>query len=131
MATKEGASREPVCDTILMTRTVPGVQGITHGLSPHEKLTKKYESRVNFMKTCISCGMPMTKPSDFPLEDVSKDYCKYCAKPDGSMQSYPEKLKGTIEFLIRTQGLDKEAARQLAVRTLAKMPAWNGVEVDL
>lgn len=79
------------------------------------------------MKVCISCGMPMTKLSDYPLEDESKEYCKYCARPDGSMQSYPEKLEGTLEFLIRTQGLDPKAARQLAVRTMAKLPAWKNI----
>lgn len=77
------------------------------------------------MKTCIACGMPMTKPSDYPMEDESKDYCIYCARPDGSMQSYPEKLEGTVRFLIRTQGIDEQAARELAVRTLARLPAWK------
>ena len=77
------------------------------------------------MKTCIACGMPMIKSSDFPQGDESKDYCVYCARPDGSMQSYPEKLEGTTEFLIRTQGLDKDAAREMAIRTLAKLPAWR------
>ncbi len=80
------------------------------------------------MKTCISCGMPMTKPSDYPSGDDSKDYCIYCARPDGSMQPYPEKLEGTTEFLIRTQGLDRQAARQMAIRTLSKLPAWKDKE---
>jgi hypothetical protein len=61
----------------------------------------------------------------FRRRDESKEYCLYCARPDGSMQSYPEKLEGTTEFLIRTQGIDREAARELAVRTLAKLPAWS------
>lgn len=81
------------------------------------------------MKTCIACGMPMTEPSDYPLEDESKDYCKYCARPDGSMQSYAEKLEGTTDFLVRTQGLDREAAHRLAVRTMAKLPAWKDAEI--
>jgi len=77
------------------------------------------------MKICIACGMPMTKREDFAGGHESKEYCLYCARPDGSMQSYPEKLEGTTEFLIRTQGIDREAARELAVRTLAKLPAWS------
>lgn len=77
------------------------------------------------MKTCISCGMPMTKPSDYPQGDESKDYCVYCAREDGSMQSYPEKLKGTTDFLMHTQGLDEKAAHEMAIRTLAKLPAWK------
>ncbi len=81
------------------------------------------------MKTCIACGMPMTKPADYPLGDESKDYCIYCARPDGTMQSYPEKLDHTTEFLIRTQGLDHEAARSMAERTLAKLPAWKSREI--
>lgn len=82
------------------------------------------------MKTCISCGMPMVKPSDFPLGDKSKDYCAYCAKPNGSMQSYSEKLEGTTDFLIHTQGLDKTVAQELAIRTLAKMPAWKDTKIN-
>ena len=77
------------------------------------------------MKTCIACGMPMTKPADYPSGDESKDYCVYCAKPDGSMQTYPEKLEGMTEFLIRTQGLDRGAAKEMAERSLAKLPAWK------
>lgn len=80
------------------------------------------------VKTCISCGMPMMNPSDYPLNDESKDYCKYCARPDGSMQSYPEKLEGTAGFLVSTQGLDSEAAHKMAVRILSKLPAWKDIE---
>ena len=77
------------------------------------------------MKVCIACGMPMTKPSDYPNQDEGKDYCIYCARPDGSMQSYPEKLEGTADFLVKTQGLDKTAAHEAAIRMLAKLPAWK------
>lgn len=77
------------------------------------------------MKTCIACGMPMTKPSDFATEDESKDYCIYCAREDGTMQSYPEKLKGTTHFLMKTQGIDETAAREAAVRLMSKLPAWK------
>ena len=76
------------------------------------------------MKTCIACGMPMAKPSDFAMGDETKDYCLYCARPDGTMQSYPEKLNGTTHFLMKTQGLDEAAARETAERLLKKLPAW-------
>ncbi len=77
------------------------------------------------MKNCISCGMPMTDPKDFPQEDQSKEYCVYCARPDGSMQSFEEKLDGTTEFIIRTQGFDPKVARQSARDMLIKQPAWK------
>ncbi len=76
------------------------------------------------MKTCIACGMPMTRPEDFAMKDETKDYCLYCARPDGTMQSYPEKLDGTTRFLIKTQGLDEAAARETAIRLMKKLPAW-------
>jgi hypothetical protein len=67
----------------------------------------------------------MLKPEDFPLGDESKDYCVYCARPDGSMQSYEEKLEGTTDFLMKTQGLEKTAAHSAAVHILKKLPAWQ------
>jgi len=78
------------------------------------------------MKTCIACGMPMTKPEDYPNVDESKDYCRYCARPDGTMQSYDGKLQSMTAFLVRTQGLDETAACSVAQRSMAKLPAWRG-----
>lgn len=79
------------------------------------------------MKICIACGMPMSEPSDFAKGDETKDYCLYCMRPDGSMQSYPEKLTGTTHFLMNTQGLDENAARETAIRLMKKLPAWENV----
>ena len=79
------------------------------------------------MKTCISCGMPMNQASDYPLGDQSKDYCIHCARPDGSMQSYQEKLDGMSNFIIKTQGLDAQVARVSAQALMAKLPAWKTV----
>lgn len=82
------------------------------------------------MKICIACGMPMTKPADYPMKDESKAYCVYCARPDGSMQSYAEKVEGTTDFLVKTQGLDREAAHTAAIHILAKLPAWQGIQKE-
>ncbi|MEN6389142.1 MAG: zinc ribbon domain-containing protein [Syntrophomonas sp.] len=77
------------------------------------------------MKICIACGMPMNEPSDFAINDESKDYCRYCCNPDGSMHSYQEKLEGMTAFIVKTQGLDEAAARAAAERMMAKLPAWK------
>ncbi|WP_312648318.1 zinc ribbon domain-containing protein [Aminipila sp.] len=77
------------------------------------------------MKTCIACGMPMKAKEDYAMEDESKDYCRYCARQDGSMQSYEEKLTSMTEFIVRTQGLDKEAAKEAAKGMMEKLPAWK------
>ena len=78
------------------------------------------------MKTCIACGMPLARTEDFPSGDESKDYCRYCARSDGSMQSYDEKLVSMTQFIVHTQGLDEGAARGVAERSMAKLPAWSG-----
>ena len=80
------------------------------------------------MKICIACGMPMKTKDSFAMSDESKDYCKFCARPDGSMQSYDEKLKGMTEFIIKTQGLDESAAQNAAEGMMAKLPAWKEIK---
>jgi hypothetical protein len=77
-------------------------------------------------KTCIACGMPMSKPEDYPLRDESKDYCVHCARADGSMQSYEERAAGMAAFIVRTQGLDEGAALAAAKSLMARLPAWAG-----
>lgn len=77
------------------------------------------------MKVCIACGMPMNKESDFPGGDVKKDYCIYCAHPDGTMQSFEEKRAGMIQFIRETQGFDEKAASKIAENSMRKLPAWK------
>ena len=76
-------------------------------------------------KNCIACGMPMRESGDFAMKDVTKDYCVHCARPDGSMQSFGEKLEGMAAFFIKTQGLDKAVALKTAEETMKKLPAWS------
>jgi hypothetical protein len=67
----------------------------------------------------------MQKPEDFPQGDQTKDWCVHCARPDGSLQSYDEKLAGMSAFIQKTQGHDPQAARALAARMMARQPAWR------
>jgi hypothetical protein len=69
--------------------------------------------------------MPMKEVSDFALGDTAKDFCKYCAHPDGTMQSFDEKLEGMTDFILQTQGLDAAAAKEAALSMMAKLPAWK------
>lgn len=77
------------------------------------------------MKTCIACGMPMKNNADFAMGDGSKDYCRFCARPDGSMQSYEEKLASLTAFIIKTQGLEESTAQNAAKEMMCKLPAWS------
>ena len=77
------------------------------------------------MKTCIACGMPMKDESEFAMNDTSKDYCIHCARADGSMQSFEEKLEGMTNFIVKTQGINKDAAKNAAESMMKKLPAWK------
>ncbi len=77
------------------------------------------------MKRCVACGMPMNEKEDFALGDVQKNYCIHCAKEDGTMQSYEEKLESMTGFIIKTQGLDPEVATETAKALMKRLPAWR------
>jgi hypothetical protein len=77
------------------------------------------------MKTCIACGMPMNEVSEFAMGDESKDYCVYCARPDGSMRSFEENREGMADFVVRTQGCDRTVALDIAEAMMKKLPAWQ------
>ena len=76
-------------------------------------------------KICIACGMPMNKAEDFAMKDESLEYCRFCTRPDGSMQDYDEKRKSMAEFMIKNQGVDEEAAISASKSIMEKLPAWN------
>jgi hypothetical protein len=75
---------------------------------------------------CISCGMPLRTNEDHAASDPAKDYCRHCARADGSLKSYDEALAGMAGFLQKTQGLDEGVALSSAKAMMAKMPAWKG-----
>ena len=77
------------------------------------------------MKQCIACGMPMKSLKDFAMGDAEKKYCIYCCLPNGSMQSYDEKLNSLTNFIVKTQGLDTNVANSAAKSMMAKLPAWQ------
>lgn len=77
------------------------------------------------MKTCIACGMPMKAQNEYAMGDETKDYCIYCAKEDGSMQSYDEKLESMTAFIVKTQGITKAAASDAAKSMMSNLPAWK------
>lgn len=46
----------------------------------------------NRQKCLYNRGMPMMEPADFAMGDTRKNYCVHCARTDGTMQSYQQKL---------------------------------------
>jgi hypothetical protein len=67
----------------------------------------------------------MRETSDFAMGDESKDYCVHCADEDGSMQTFEQKKEALTNFIIKTQGLDREAAEAAALSSMEKLPAWK------
>jgi hypothetical protein len=77
------------------------------------------------MENCISCGMPLRSNEDRAASDPAKSYCRFCARPDGTLKSYDEALEGMTGFYVKTQGLDPSVAKKMAKDHMAKMPAWK------
>lgn len=76
-------------------------------------------------KNCIACGMPMKNPDDFAVGDVNKNYCKFCCREDGSMQSYEEKLESMTHFISETKNIDHASAKNKAKNIMSNLAAWN------
>ena len=43
--------------------------------------------------SCGSCGMPMEKPEDFALGDVTQPYCAWCTDARGKLLPYEQVLE--------------------------------------
>ena len=74
---------------------------------------------------CISCGMPLRVAEDHAASDPARDYCRHCARADGSMKNYAEVLAGMTQFFVRTQGLDAAIAEGMAKQAMSAQPAWR------
>lgn len=87
------------------------------------KLTFNQVSRT--AKSCMSCGMSMTRPGDFGGGNPDNLYCVHCSNLDGSLKSYDEVLEGMVNFMMKSQNVDRETAERVAREQMAKMPAWS------
>ncbi len=76
-------------------------------------------------RSCGSCGFPMRDPGDFAGGDPDAGYCSTCADASGTLRPYDEVVQANAEYLVRQQGIDLRAARELARALLASMPAWQ------
>lgn len=75
--------------------------------------------------SCGSCGFPMRVAADFAGGRIGADYCSSCADDDGQLHPFDQVLQVNAEYLVREQGLDPGAAREMARALLAGMPAWR------
>lgn len=75
--------------------------------------------------SCGSCGFAMRAPADFAGGRVGALYCSTCGDSAGQLKPYADVLQGNADYLVREQGLDPGAARELARALLGSMPAWK------
>ena len=76
-------------------------------------------------RSCGSCGFPMRSPDDFAGSNPDAEYCSTCADGDGALRPYDDVVQANAEYLVRQQGIDMLAAREMARALLASMPAWR------
>lgn len=76
-------------------------------------------------KSCMSCGMPLSKPEDFGGGNPDNPYCVHCCNPDGSLKSRDEVFEGMVGFMMGTQNMDRATAEVAAKDYMSKMPAWS------
>lgn len=88
------------------------------------KLTFNQVSKA--IKSCMSCGMPMTKPEDFGGGNRENLYCVYCSNPDGSLKTREEVFEGMANFMMMSQNMDRKTAESTARERMESMPAWGG-----
>ena len=76
--------------------------------------------------SCGSCGFPMRKPEDFAGGRTDSAYCSTCGDDKGRLKPFKAVLQANADYFAREQGIDPEAARQMARALLVTMPAWKG-----
>ena len=52
-------------------------------------------------------------------------YCVNCSNSDGNLKSREEVLEGMAQFMMASQGMEREVALKAAKEYMSKMPAWN------
>ncbi len=75
--------------------------------------------------SCCACGMDFLKPSDHAFGDINNPYCNECVHADGSPKCYEEVHLLIADDLVKSQGIDRVAADQMAREIMARLPAWK------
>lgn len=73
---------------------------------------------------CISCGMPMTQPTDHACGDTSRAYCRHCATDDGRMASFQQTSRRLADR-VQSTGVSEGEALRTVVERLMELPAWR------
>jgi Putative zinc ribbon domain len=75
--------------------------------------------------SCGSCGFPMHVPADFAGGKIDAAYCSTCGDVTGQLRPFNAVLQANADYFVREQGVDPNAAREMARALLVSMPAWK------
>jgi hypothetical protein len=75
--------------------------------------------------TCESCGMPLPTGADHALGDPSIPYCQQCTDESGALADFDTRFARMVQWAIRKEGLDREAAEARTRDYMRSMPAWR------
>ena len=75
--------------------------------------------------SCGSCGFPMRAPADFAGGKIDAPYCSTCGDAKGRLRPFNAVLQANADYFVREQGVDSDAAREMARALLVSMPAWK------
>ena len=75
--------------------------------------------------SCLSCGMPLTSPTDHARGDEDIPYCAHCTTESGELQPFEERFSRMTQWSMRKDGLDRVAAEQRTREYMRSMPAWR------
>lgn len=79
-----------------------------------------------YCPSCGSCGFPLRTAEDFAGGRTDALYCSTCGDATGQLRPFDDVLQANADYLVREQGLDPGAAREMARALLGSMPAWQG-----
>lgn len=69
--------------------------------------------------------MPFKNAADHALGDITQKYCSHCTDAKGKLLPYEEILKGTANYLVRSQGIAMQSALDMAKNLLSKSLLTN------
>ena len=77
------------------------------------------------VKTCESCGMPMSKAKEHGGGEVSNPYCVHCTDETGKLKSRKVIREGMINLYMSRMGKPREEAEKFVDEQMKKLPAWK------
>lgn len=77
------------------------------------------------LKKCESCGMMMTRPSDFGGRNQKNRYCSECTYDNGQLRPRFEIREKMVLFYMKAKSFERRDAEQFVDEMMARNPAWQ------